>query len=141
MGSLVERTMRASLRYLLAALSVRGFSEGDWPLWPEVDGGWDVGEGDQTLKHSLGPLGLVGGEGEREGADGLIADVPPEEATEVGEQGCGGGGMATGRVSFLLIIRALIRECVAALGGSSGKCLAEASSSLMCIAALNSSHG
>lgn len=47
----------------------------------------------------------------------------------------------TGSVSFRLIIRALIRECVEALGGSSGKCLAEASSSQICIAALSSSHG
>lgn len=141
MGSLVERTMRASLRYLLAALSVRGLSEGDWPLWAEVDGGCDDEDGDQTLKHSRGPRGLAGGEGEGEGAKGLMAEVPPEEATEVGEQGCGGGGMATGRVSFLLIIRALIRECVGAFGGSSGKCLAEASSSQMCMVALSSSHG
>lgn len=86
-GSLVERTIRASLRYLLAALSTRGLSEGDWPLWAEVEGGCDVGEGDQTLKHSLGPRGLVGGEGEGEGAKGLMAEVPPEEATDVGEQG------------------------------------------------------
>lgn len=47
----------------------------------------------------------------------------------------------TGSVSFRLIIRALMRECVDALGGSSGKCLADASSSHMCIAALSSSHG
>lgn len=87
MGSLVERTMRANLRYLLAARSPRGLSEGEWPLWAEVEGGCDVDEGDQTLKHSRGPRGLVGGEGEREGARGLIADVPPEEATEIGEQG------------------------------------------------------
>lgn len=87
MGSLVERTMRASLRYFLAALSPRGLSEGEWPLCVEVEGGCDEEEGDQTLKHSLGPRGLVGGEGEGEGAKGLIAEVPPEEATEMGEQG------------------------------------------------------
>lgn len=72
---------------------------------------------------------------------GLMAEVPPEEATEMGEQGCGGGGMLTGSVSLRLIIRALMRECVAAFGGSSGKCLADASSSHMCIEALSSSHG
>lgn len=87
MGSLVERTMRASLRYLLAARSPRGLSEGEQPLGAEVEVGCDVEEGDQTLKHSLGPRGLLGGEGEGEGAKGLMAEVPPEEATEVGEQG------------------------------------------------------
>lgn len=87
MGSLVERTMRASLRYLLAALRVRGLSEGDGPFWVKVDGGCDDEDGDQTLKHSLGPRGLAGGDGEGEGAIGLMAEVPPDEATEVGEQG------------------------------------------------------
>lgn len=140
-GSLVERTMRASLRYLLAALWALGLSEGDWPLWAEVEGGCDEEDGDQTLKHSLGPRGLIGGEGDRDGAKGLMAEVPPEDATEVGEQGCGGGGIVTGKVSFLLIILALIKECVWAFGGSSGKCLAEASSSQMCIAFLSSSEG
>ena len=77
--------MRASLRYLLAARSTRGLSEGEEPLWTEVEGACDVEEGDQTLKHSLVPRGLLGGEGEA--AKGLIAEVPPEEATEVGEQG------------------------------------------------------
>lgn len=139
-GSLVERTMRASLRYLLAARSTRGLSEGECPLWAEVEGGCDAEEGDQTLKHSLGPRGLAGGEGEGEAAKGLIAEVPPEEATEVGEQGWGGGGIVTGSVSFRLVILALMRVCGVGLGGSSGKCLAEASSSHMCIEALSSSH-
>lgn len=84
-GSLVERTIRASLRYLLVLLSTRGLSAGELPLWAEVEGVCDDEEGDQTLKHSLGPRGLLGGEGD--GATGLFAEVPPEEATEVGEQG------------------------------------------------------
>lgn len=71
-GSLVERTMRASLRYLLAARRARGFSDGEGPLWAEVEGGCDAEDGDQTLKHSLGPRGLLGGEGEGEGAIGLV---------------------------------------------------------------------
>lgn len=133
--------MRASLRYLLAALSPRGLSEGEGSLWPEVEVCCDVEEGDQTLKYSRGPRGLLGGEGEGEGGKGLMAEVPPEEATEVGEQGWGGWGRVTGSVSFRLIIRALMRECVDTLGGSSGKCLADASSSHMCTAALSSSHG
>lgn len=141
MGSLVERTMCASLRYLRAARRPRGLSEGEHSLWAEVELGCDVEEGDQTLKHSLGPRGLLGGDGEGDGGKGLMAEVPPEEATEEGEQGWGGCGRVTGSVSFRLIIRALMRECVDTLGGSSGKCLADASSSHMCIAALSSSHG
>lgn len=133
--------MRASLRYLLAARSPRGLSEGEGSLWAEVEVCCDVEEGDQTLKYSRGPRGLLGGEGEGEGGKGLMAEVPPEEATEVGEQGWGGWGRVTGSVSFRLIIRALMRECVDTLGGSSGKCLADASSSHMCTAALSSSHG
>ena len=70
-----------------------------------------------------------------------MAEVPPEEATEIGEQGCGGCGRVTGSVSFRLILRALMRECVDAFGGSSGKYLADASSSHMCIADRRSSQG
>lgn len=140
-GSLEDRTMCANLRYLLAALSPRGFSKGEYSFWAEVELGCDVEEGDQTLKHSLGPRSLLGGEGEGDAGKGLMAEVPPEEATEVGEQGCGGCGRVTGSVSFRLIILALMTECVDDLGGSSGKCLADASSSHMCIAALSSSHG
>lgn len=69
-----------------------------------------------------------------------MAEVPPEEATEVGEHGWGGGGRATDSVSLRLMIRALMRECVDTFGGSSGKCLADASSSLRCMAGLRSSH-
>lgn len=66
MGSLVERTMRASLRYLLAARRPRGLSEGDGSLWAEVELCCDVEEGDQTLKYSLGPRGRLGGDGDAE---------------------------------------------------------------------------
>lgn len=90
MGSLVERTIRASLRYLLAARSPRGLSDGEESLWAEVELGCDAEEGDQTLKHSLAPRDLLGGDGDGEAGRGLMADVPPEEAREVGEQGCGG---------------------------------------------------
>lgn len=98
-------------------------------------------EGDQTLKHSLVPRDLLGVEGDGDVGNGLMAEVPPEEATEVGEQGCGLWVSVTGSVSFRLIILALRKEWVDVLGGSSGKCLAEASSSHICIAALSSSHG
>lgn len=100
-----------------------------------------MGEGDQTLKHSLVPRDLLGGEGDGDVGNGLMAEVPPEEATEVGEQGCGGCGSVTGSVSLRLIILALMKEWGDGLGGSSGKCLADASSSHICIAALSSSHG
>ena len=64
--------------------------------------------------------------------------MPPDEASEVGEQGCGGGASATGRVSFRLNTRALISACVVVaaaagvLDGSSAACLADASSSHTC---------
>lgn len=98
-------------------------------------------EGDQTLKYSLVPRDLLGGEGDGDVGNGLMAEVPPEEATEVGEQGCGGCGSVTGSVSLRLIILALMKAWGDDLGGSSGKCLADASSSHICIAALSSSHG
>ena len=136
MGSLVERTMRASLRYFRTARNPRGRSPGEQPLrasgWEEED---EEEEGVHTLKHSRDPRGRAGaggGEGEAEGGRGLSPDVPPDEASEVGEQGCGGGASATGRVSFRLNTRALISACGAVLGGSSAACLADASSSHTC---------
>ena len=81
MGSLVERTMRASLRYFLTARNPRGRSPGEQPLRA---GGWadeeEVDEDDEdgvhTLKHSRDPRGRAGGggEGEAEGGRGLSAD-------------------------------------------------------------------
>ncbi|KAG9352078.1 hypothetical protein JZ751_020491, partial [Albula glossodonta] len=65
-GSLVERTIWASFRYLLPERGGRGLSEGEEP----PRGGWEAEaeeeeeEGDQTLKQSLWPRGFVGGEGE-----------------------------------------------------------------------------
>lgn len=98
-------------------------------------------EGDQTLKHSLVPRDLLGGEGDGDVGNGLVAEIPPEEATVVGEQSCGGCGSVMGSVSLRLIILALMKEWADVLGGSSGKCLADASSSHICIAALSSSLG
>lgn len=97
-------------------------------------------EGDQTLKHSLAPRDLLGGDGDGDVGNGLMA-VPPEEAREVGEQGCSGCASVTGSVSLRLIILALMKEWADDMGGSSGKCLADASSSHICMAALSSSHG
>ena len=105
MGSLVERTMRASLPYFLLPRRSRGLS-----AEAEVEGGWGEQEGGQTLKQSLAPRGRAGGEG---------VDAPPEEPTGAWEEGGG-----TERVNFRHPLP-LSGVCV---------CVAEASSSMVCVA-------
>lgn len=77
-GSLVDRTILASLRYRLAR-SVRAEVE--------EGGGTEVEEGDQTLKHNRAPRGRPEGDGK----------APESEA-----QGWTSGTGGTGSVSFIL---------------------------------------
>lgn len=76
MGSLVDRTILASLRYRLARSVRAELEEGC---------GTEVEEGDQMLKHNRAPRGLPEGDG---------------KAPESEEQACISGG--TGSVSFIL---------------------------------------
>lgn len=117
MGSLVERTMRASLRYLLPDRSMRGRSAG-----AEVEGGCEAGEeeeedGDHTLKHSREPRGRAGGDGEGQAGRLWAAEAASTEAVAAaaaaeGEaEGREGGVGGTGRISCFLLARSLRFAC------------------------------
>lgn len=112
MGSLVERTIRASW-YLLVGRAERVFSGGEKQLVVGPEGGCDAeeneeeDEGDQTLKHSLCPRGRGGGEGEGQ-AGGTEAGAAVDWTVEAEEE-AGGGRRGGGRASILL---AFSLECI-----------------------------